>query len=200
MRKLVVLTFVSLDGVMQAPGGPEEDTSGGFRFGGWTVPYFDDALGETMGAQMGMPFDLLLGRKTYDIFASYWPEHDDETGQPLNRATKYVVSHSARDLPWGPSHVITGDVPAAVRRVKNGDGPMLQVHGSSDLIQTLLRHDLVDELWLKIFPVMLGPGKRLFGDGAIPAAFELAESKTSPSGVIVASYRRAGDVQTGSFE
>jgi len=200
MRKLVVLTFLSLDGVMQAPGGPDEDTTGGFKYGGWSFPYFDDAGNEVMRAQMSMPFDLLLGRKTYDIFAGYWPQNDNEIGQPLNRATKYVASRSAPDLPWGPSQLLTGDVPSQIRSAKDGDGPMLQVHGSGDLIQTLLGEDLVDELWLKIFPITLGPGKRLFDGGAIPAAFEVIESKTTPSGVIVASYRRAGDVKTGSFD
>jgi dihydrofolate reductase len=198
MRKLVVLTFTSLDGVMQAPGGPEEDTSGGFTLGGWTVPYFDEALGQVMGKQMAPPFDLLLGRKTYDIFASYWPHHEEE-GAALNKATKYVVSNEARELKWEPSHLITGDVVAKIQKVKDGDGPMLQVHGSSELIQTLLKNDLVDELWLKIYPVTLGAGKRLFGDGAVPAAFTLERSQTTPQGVIVASYKRAGELKTGSF-
>ena len=198
MRKLNVLTFITLDGVMQAPGGPEEDTLGGFKYGGWTVPYFDDFLGEVMGEQMGQPFDLLLGRKTYDIFAAYWPHHDDE-GAALNKATKYVVSHEERELGWGPSHLISGDVPAEIQKLKSQDGAMLQVHGSSGLIQTLLKNDLIDELWLKIFPVTLGAGKRLFGDGALPAAFTLEESKTTPKGVIVASFKRAGEVKTGSF-
>ncbi len=193
-----MLTFVSLDGVMQAPGGPEEDPKGGFTLGGWTVPYFDDELGTAMDEQMSVPFDLLLGRTTYDLFAGYWPDHDEE-GASLNAATKYVVSHEARELSWGPSQLITGDVVAGIRQLKQGDGPMLQVHGSSNLIQTLMGNDLVDELWLKIFPVTLGAGKRLFGDGAIPAAFTLTSSTTSPSGVIIASYARAGEVKTGSF-
>jgi len=183
---------------MQAPGGPEEDTSGGFALGGWTVPYWDDTLNKVMGQQMTPPFDLLLGRKTYDIFAGYWPQHNEE-GASLNSATKYVVSHQPRDLSWGPSQLITGDVNAELRKLKNQDGPMLQVHGSGNLIQTLLKNDLVDELWLKIFPVMLGTGKRLFAEGTIPAAFTLQDSKTSPNGVIVANYKRAGDVKTGSF-
>jgi len=195
----MVLTFVSLDGVMQAPGGPEEDPQGGFAFGGWTVPYFDEEGGRIMGEQMGVPFDLLLGRTTYDIFASYWPDHDDEVGAPLNKATKYVVSHEARELPWGPSQLITGDVVAGIRELKSGDGPMLQVHGSSNLIQTLLQHDLADELWLKTFPVALGSGKRLFGEGTTPAAFRLLSSTVTPSGVVFASYVRDGEVRTGSF-
>ncbi|HZQ08715.1 MAG TPA: dihydrofolate reductase family protein [Anaerolineae bacterium] len=198
MRKIIVLSFVTMDGVMQAPGGPEEDTSGGFALGGWTVPYWDDTLNKVMGQQMTPPFDLLLGRKTYDIFAGYWPQHNEE-GASLNSATKYVVSHQPRDLSWGPSQLITGDVNAELRKLKNQDGPMLQVHGSGNLIQTLLKNDLVDELWLKIFPVMLGTGKRLFAEGTIPAAFTLQDSKTSPNGVIVANYKRAGDVKTGSF-
>lgn len=198
MRKLVVLTFITMDGVMQAPGGPEEDTASGFSLGGWTVPYFDETLGQVMGEQMAMPFDLLLGRKTYDIFAAYWPHHEAE-GASLNRATKYVVSHQERELDWGPSQLITGDVVTKLQRLKSQNGPMLQVHGSSVLIQTLLKADLIDELWLKIFPVALGAGKRLFGDGAIPAAFTVEGSVTTPNGVIVASYKRAGEVQTGSF-
>lgn len=200
MRKLVVLTFVTLDGVMQAPGAPEEDTSGGFNYGGWTVPYFDDVLGQVMDEQMGSPYDLLLGRRTYEIFASYWPHHqEEEPGPGINKATKYVVSHKDRALDWGPSHLITGDVVAEIQKLKSADGEMLQVHGSSVLIQTLLKNDLIDELWLKIFPVTLGAGKRLFGDGIVPAAFALEESKTTSTGVIVASFKRAGEVKTGSF-
>jgi len=190
---------MTLDGVMQAPGGPEEDTSGNFKYGGWTVPYFDEFLGEIMGAQMDRPFDLLLGRKTYEIFASYWPHHQDE-GPEINRATKYVVSHQDMQFTWEKSVLLQGDVVEAVKKLKAQDGPELQVHGSSELIQTLLQHDLVDELWLKIFPVTIGSGKRLFGDGTIPANFKLLESKASPSGVIVASYARAGEIKTGTFE
>jgi len=199
MRRLVVLTFVSLDGVMQAPGGPEEDPEGGFTLGGWTVPYFDEALGQVMGEQMAAPFDLLLGRKTYDLFAGYWPQHDAEGGESLNKATKYVVTHEARELSWEPSHLVTGDVVAEIQGLKGQDGPTLQVHGSSSLIQTLLKNDLIDDLWLKIFPVTLGAGKRLFGDGTVPAAFRLSACTTSPSGVIIASYERAGELTIGSF-
>jgi dihydrofolate reductase len=198
MRKLIVLTFVTLDGVMQAPGGPEEDPVGGFTYGGWTVPYFDDFLGQTMTEQMGKPFDLLLGRKTYELFAAYWPHHNEE-GAGLNTATKYVASHAPMELTWEPSVLLQGDVVDEVKKLKAQDGPELQVHGSANLIQTLLKHDLVDELWLKIFPVTLGTGKRLFGEGTTPAAFTVREAKTSPLGVIVASYERAGDVKTGSF-
>jgi dihydrofolate reductase len=201
MRNIVVLSFISLDGVMQAPGGPDEDTSGGFAYGGWTFPYFDEFGGVEMNKQMSMPFDLLLGRKTYDIFAGYWPKQDPSNSPtvPFNNATKYVVSAGTPELTWENSILISGDVVAQLKELKQQDGPMLQVHGSGNLAQTLLKHDLVDELWLKIYPVTLGSGKRLFGDGTAPAAFELLETKTSPSGVIFANYKRAGDVTTGSF-
>jgi len=201
MRKIVVLSFVSLDGVMQAPGGPEEDTSGGFQYGGWTVPYSDEFSGNIMGEQMSGPFDLLLGRKTYDIFAAYWPKQDltvQPTG-PFNKATKYVVSHHQPKLDWEKSVLIDGDVVAKLKELKQQDGPMLQVHGSGNLIQTLLKNDLADELWLKIFPVTLVKGKRLFAEGTMPAGFELTESKTSPRGVIFANYKRSGEAKTGSF-
>lgn len=202
MRKIVVLSFISLDGVMQAPGGPEEDTSGGFRYGGWTVPYWDDFSGKVMSQQMSMPFDLLLGRKTYDIFAAYWPKQDESglATVPFNKATKYVVSASSPKLDWENSVLIDGDVVAKLKELKQQDGPMLQVHGSSNLIQTLLKNDLIDELWLKLFPVTLGTGKHLFAEGTMPAAFELMESKTSPNGVIFANYKRVGEVETGSFD
>ena len=199
MRKVIVLTFVSLDGVMQAPGGPEEDASGGFRFGGWTVPYFDEAVGKEMDDQMGKPFDLLLGRKTYDLFASFWPHQTDPPAASLNEARKYVASRKPRKLDWKNSTLLSGDVVEEVRKLKQEDGPELQVHGSADFIQTLLKNDLVDELWLKIFPVTLGEGKRLFGEGTSPASFKVVKSTTSPSGEIVASYWREGDVKTGSF-
>jgi dihydrofolate reductase len=198
MRKIIVLTFVSLDGVMQAPGGPEEDTSGNFTLGGWTAPYFDSFLGEVMTRQMGKPFDLLLGRKTFEIFASYWPDHPDE-GAGINHATKYVVSNTLSSHTWNKSVFINGDVVTALQKLKRQDGPDLQVHGSATLIKTLLKYDLVDELWLKIFPVTLGKGKRLFAEGAFPAAFTLTDASFSPLGVIVASYKRAGEVKTGTF-
>jgi dihydrofolate reductase len=198
MRKIIVLSFVTLDGVMQAPGGPQEDTSGDFKHGGWTVPYFDEFLGSEMGEQMGRPFDLLLGRKTFEIFAGYWPHHPEE-GAEINRATKYVASNTLKSHEWEKSVFLSGDVPGEIRKLKEGDSPDLQVHGSGELIQTLLEHDLVDELWLKIFPITLGRGKRLFGNGTVPAAFTLIESKSSPSGVMVASLKRAGEVETGSF-
>ena len=202
MRKIIVLTFVTLDGVMQAPGGPEEDPSGGFRYGGWTVPYSDEFLGKEMVRQISRPADLLLGRKTYEIFASYWPNvknDDNPIAASFNPARKYVVSKTLTKPGWENSVVISGDVSGEIRRLKEQKGPDIQVHGSGNLIQTLLRHDLVDELWLKIFPLTLGPGKRLFADGTIPAAFALQEYKTSPKGVIIASYQRAGKVTTGSF-
>lgn len=198
MRKLVVLSFVSMDGVMQAPGGPEEDVSGGFKYGGWTVPYFDDFMGKVMEEQMGRPFDLLLGRRTYEIFASYWPYHKDED-MGINQATKYVASRHPMQFSWERSVQLQGDAAKAVADLKAQDGPDIQVHGSGNLVQTLLKHDLVDELWLKIYPVTLGPGKRLFADGTVPVAFKLIDSKASPKGVIIANYRRDGQVETGTF-
>lgn len=198
MRKIIVLTFVSLDGVMQAPGGPKEDTSGGFRYGGWTFPYFDEFAGKEMGKQMRKPFSLLLGRKTFEIFASYWPQHEKEW-PGINDMVKYVVSRTLKKHRWKNSVFINKNVPQEVKKLKKQKGPDLQVHGSSKLLQTLLKHDLVDELWLKMFPVTLGKGKRLFGDGTIPASFTLVSSKTSPSGVIFAHYKRAGKIKTGSF-
>jgi dihydrofolate reductase len=198
MRKIIVLTFLTLDGVMQGPGGPTEDTSGNFTLGGWTVPYFDEFLGNIMTEQMGQPFDLLLGRKTFEIFASYWPHHEEE-GAGINKATKYVASNTLRAHEWRKSVFLKGNVVDEIKKLKAEDGPELQVHGSGNFIQTLLEHDLVDEFWLKIFPVTLGSGKRLFAQGTIPASYTLMDSKTSPSGVIVATLKRAGDVKTGSF-
>lgn len=201
MRKITVLSFISLDGVMQAPGGPNEDTSGGFQYGGWTVPYFDDFSGEVMDEQMSKPFDLLLGKKTYDIFASYWPKHpDSDIGALFNKTKKYVVSDVPFEPSWENTTVLTDDVVSQIKKLKSEEGPDLQVHGSGNFIQTLLKNDLVDNLWLKIFPITLGPGKKLFAEGTIPAAFKLTESKVSPLGVIIANYERAGEVKTGSFE
>ena len=198
MRKIVVTTFITLDGVMQAPGGPEEDTSGGFKYGGWTVPYFDDFTGQVMGKQMKQPFNLLLGRKTYEIFAGYWPQH--EANWPgVNKAKKYVASTQNLKLDWENSILLKGDVVEEIKKLKEQDGPELHVYGSGNLIQTLLKHDLVDEFWSKIFPLTLGAGKRLFAEGTIPAAFTLTDSKISPKGVIIANYKRAGEVKTGSF-
>lgn len=202
MRKIIVLSFITLDGVMQAPGGPGEDTSGGFEYGGWTVPYFDDFSGQVMDEQTGHPFDLLLGRKTYDIFAAYWPHQDESTtpfARKFNKARKYVASRSPIELDWNNSVLLQEDIVKEIKKLKAQDGPELQVYGSGDFIQTLLKNDLVDELWLKIFPITLGMGKRLFTDGGIPAAFKLTDSKISPSGVIIANYERAGEVKTGSF-
>jgi dihydrofolate reductase len=202
MRKLIVLSFITLDGVMQAPGGPEEDPTGGFKHEGWVAGYFDDFLLKVMVKQTSKPFDLLLGRKTYEIFAAYWPYVNvdkDPFAAKLNNAKKYVASKTLTKLDWSNSELIDGDVPRGIKRIKEQDGPEIQVHGSGNLIQTLLQHDLVDELWLKIFPVTLGVGKRLFAGGAIPAGFKLLESGISPSGVIMASYERAGEVKTGSL-
>jgi dihydrofolate reductase len=202
MRKLVVLSFITLDGVMQAPGGPEEDPTGGFRYGGWVAGYFDDFLGKIMDRQMNKPFDLLLGRRTFEIFAAHWPfvpTEGDLIAAGINKAKKYVVSKTLTRTDWANSEILRGDVARAIAGLKEQDGPEIQVHGSGNLIQTLLRNDLVDELLLKIFPITLGPGKRLFAEGAIPASFKLLDSTSSPSGVIVASYARTGEVKTGSF-
>lgn len=183
MRKLIVLSFITLDGVMQAPGGPEEDPSGGFKFGGWSVGHFDDFLGEVMNEQMGHPFDLLLGRKTYEIFASYWPHVTDDSGRGINSATKYVVSHRPVNLDWKTTILIDGDVVDKIKELKAQDGPELQVHGSGNLIQTLLKHDLVDEFWLKTYPIALGTGKRLFAEGTIPAASRSCGARPRPPGL-----------------
>lgn len=202
MRKLVVLSFITLDGVMQAPGGPEEDPTGGFEHGGWVAGYFDDFLGQVMDEQMRKPFDLLIGRKTYEIFAAHWPyvkTKEDPIAAGINNAKKYVASKTMKKLDWSNSELIKGDVAKEVKKLKEQDRPEIQVHGSGNLIQTLLKHDLVDELWLKIFPITLGRGKRLFAEGTIPVGFKLLESETSPTGVIIASYMRAGEVKTGSF-
>lgn len=202
MRKLVVLSFITLDGVMQAPGGPEEDPTGGFKHGGWVAGSFDDFLGKVMVEQMSKPFDLLLGRKTYEIFAAHWPyvkTHEDPIAAGINKAKKYVASKTLKKLDWSNSELIKGDVAKEVKKLKEQNGPEIQVHGSGGLIQTLWKHDLVDELWLKIFPITLGRGKRLFAEGTIPVGFKLLASEISPSGVIVATYMRAGEVKTGSF-
>jgi dihydrofolate reductase len=200
MRKLKVLTFLTLDGVMQAPGGPEEDPDEGFTHGGWSVNYFDDQVGQSMGKLMGEPFDLLLGRKTYDIFAAFWPTAGEEEGaKPLNDATKYVASRGNPNLSWDKSVLLEGDVADAVAALKREDGPELQVHGSGDLIQTLLRHDLVDEFHLKVFPVVVGAGKRLFADGAIPAGLQLVDHEVSSTGVVMGHYVPAGELVTGTF-
>ncbi len=195
MRKIIIITFLSLDGVMQAPGGPSEDTSGGFKYGGWTFPYFDEAAGKIMAKQMKSS-DLLLGRKTFEIFASYWPEH--AAGWPgINDVTKYVLSNTIKKSNWKNSVFLSSL--ADIQKLKDSKGSDLQVWGSSKLAQLLLKNDLVDELWLKIFPVTLGAGKRLFDQGTIPAAFTLLENSVTPSGVIIANYKRSGEIKTGSF-
>jgi dihydrofolate reductase len=199
MRKIVVFTMISLDGVMQAPGGPEEDPSEDFKYGGWTVPYADESFGPIFEKELSVPFDLLLGRKTYEIFASYWPKQTGMVGDPFNKAKKYVVSGKGVDLTWKESILINGDVVAKLKALKKEDGPVFHVWGSSKLIQTLLKNDLVDEIRLRVYPITLGTGKRLFAEGTIPAAFELIDSQALPSGVILANYKRAGEVKTGSF-
>ena len=194
MRKIIVLSFITLDGVMQAPGGPEEDTSGGFKFGGWTAPYFDEEAGKLMQQQI-QPADLLLGRKTFEIFAGYWPQHaDDWPG--INDVTKYVLSSTMDSSDWQNSTFLKSV--DDIKKLKASEGSDLQVHGSGNLIQTLLQHDLVDELWLKIFPLTLGSGKKLFAEGTIPAAFTLTPSTVTPTGVIFANYKRTGEVKTGT--
>lgn len=200
MRNIVVFTFLSMDGVMQAPGGPEEDTEGGFKFGGWTFPYFDDYTGKIMEEEMKPPFELLLGRKTFDIFEGYWPKNAD--GWPgINEAKKYVVSSSRKTSGWENTEFINENVVEVIKKLKAQDGPNLQVWGSSKLIQTLMENDLVDMFKLKIFPVTLGNGKKLFAKGTIPAAFTLEnDSQITPNGIVIANYKRAGELKIGSFE
>ena len=198
MRKVNVLEFVSLDGVIQAGGGPEEDTSGGFAYGGWIAPYSDPILGTALRKQMNLPFDLLLGRKTFEIWAPYWPHHAD--GWPgAMTATKFVASNTMTSSEWQPSVFLSGDIAEKVSQLKQQPGPDLHVYGSANLLQTLLKHDLVDAFWLKIYPLTLGSGKRLFAEGTIPAAFKVTESQISPGGIIIVNYERAGAVTTGSF-
>jgi dihydrofolate reductase len=201
MRNVIGATFLSLDGVMQAPGGPEEDPTGGFAYGGWTVNYWDDAMGQVMGAAMAAPFDLLLGRKTYEIFAAHWPYADagDPIAEKFNAITKYVATSSKEPLTWKNSVALRGDVAAEVAKLKQGNGPNLLLQGSSQLIQALLANDLIDEITVFVFPLLLGHGKRLFGKGTIPAALKLTDSKTSSTGVIMSTYKRAGAITTGSF-
>ncbi len=194
MRKIIVLSMMTLDGVMQAPGGPEEDISGGFKYGGWVAPYFDEVFGKVLEKQL-KPADLLLGRKTFEIFAGYWPGH--EKGWPgINDVTKYVMSKTMNTSDWKNSVFLKSL--ADIEKLKNSNGSDIQVHGSGELVRLLLKNDLVNELWLKIYPLTLGEGKKLFDNGAIPAAFTLTESVVTPSGVIIANYRRAGKVQTGT--
>ena len=197
MRKVIVLEHISLDGVIQAPGGPDEDTSGGFAYGGWIAPYSDAILGTLLRRQMNLPFDLLLGRKTFEIWSSYWPHHGD-AWPGVNAATKYVASNTMTSHEWQPSVFLNGDIAEKITKIKQQQGPDLHVYGSANLLQTLITHDLVDAFWLKIFPITLGGGKRLFADGTIPAAFKVTESTVTPDGVIVVNYERAGTITTGS--
>lgn len=199
MRKVIVLEHISLDGVIQAPGGPDEDTSDGFAYGGWTSAYSDEMLGAAVSKQMNVPFDLLLGRKTFEIWASYWPHHAD-VWPGAATATKYVASNTITSHAWQPSVFLNGDVAEKVAKIKQQPGPDLHVWGSGNLLQTLIKHDLVDVFWLMIFPVTLGRGKRLFADGTIPAAFKVTESIVSPNGVIVVNYERAGAIVTGRVD
>jgi dihydrofolate reductase len=194
MRKIIVLSMITLDGVMQAPGAPAEDRSGGFKYGGWVAPLFDEGYGKVMEKQL-KPADYLLGRKTFEIFAGYWPEHADYW-PGINAGTKYVLSKTKKKSDWRNSVFLKSL--ADIKKLKNSKGPDIQVHGSGKLIQLLLKNDLVDELWLKIHPLTLGKGKKLFDNGTIPAAFTLIESSVTPSGVIIANYKRAGKVKTGT--
>ncbi|MEF0942275.1 dihydrofolate reductase family protein [Rhizobium sp. BR 362] len=201
MRRIIASTFVSLDGIMQAPGAPQEDPSGGFQFGGWTFHYFDEATGAALGEIFDKPFDLLLGRKTYDIFAAYWPyaDQDDRIAVLFNRVTKYVATRGNSSLDWNNSRSLGPDVTAALTELKKGEGPDLLIQGSGNLIQTLLRHGLIDEYTVLTFPLLLGKGKKLFADGTVPVALKLIRSQSFPSGVIMATYEPAGDIKTGSF-
>jgi dihydrofolate reductase len=200
MRRLIVNTFLTLDGVMQAPGGPGEDDSGGFTHGGWSVNYWDEPMGRFMDEAMSRPFDLVLGRKTYDIFAAHWPHAPEEAGgKPLNDATKHVASRGRPTLEWSNSVLIEGDVAEGVAALKAEDGPELQVHGSGNLVQTLLRHGLVDQFRLMVFPLVIGSGKRLFAEGTLPAGLRLVDSSVSTTGVLMGVYEPAGEIVTGSF-
>jgi dihydrofolate reductase len=200
MRKLIVSTFLTLDGVMQAPGGPGEDDSDGFKHGGWSVNYWDDRMGQIMGEATSKPFAMVLGRKTYDIMAAFWPTAPEEAGgKVFNDATKYVASRGRPTLDWSNSVLIEGDAADGLAALKQEDGPELQVHGSANLIQTLLRQNLGDEYRLWVFPLVIGSGKRLFSDGTVPAGLRLVDSKTSTTGVAINTYEPAGEIVTGSF-
>ena len=198
MRKIVVLEHISLDGVIQAPGGPDEDTSGGFAYGGWISPHSDAVLGTALRKQMNSPFDLLLGRTTFEIWEPYWPQHAD-AWPTVNTATKYVASNTRTSSGWQPSVFLNGNVAEKVAEIKQQQGPDLNVWGSGNLMQTLIKHDLVDGFWLMIYPITLGSGKRLFADGTVPAVFKVTESQVTPNGVIIVNYERAGAVTTGSW-
>ena len=195
MRKVIVVSHVSLDGVIQAMGGSEEDTSGGFAYGGWVAPYSDEVLGTVVRTQMNMPFDLLIGRKTFDIWAPYWPQHRD-IWPNVNTATKYVASNTMTASEWQPTVFLGGDIAEKVIQLKQQPGQDLHVYGSGNLLQTLIKRDLVDAYWLKIYPVTLGGGKRLFAEGTTPAAFKVTDSQVSPKGVIIVNYERAGALAT----
>lgn len=197
MRKIIVLEHLSLDGVLQAPGGPDEDTSGGFEFGGWIAPYSDAVLGTALRRQMNLPFDLLLGRKTFEIWAPYWPQHAD-AWPGVNTATKFVASNTITSHEWQSSVFINGDIAEKIDKIKHQHGPDLHVWGSGNLIQTLIKHDLIDGFWLMIYPITLGAGKRLFADGTTPMAFKVTQSLVTPEGVIIVQYERAGAINTGS--
>jgi dihydrofolate reductase len=200
MSKLIVSTFLTLDGVMQAPGGPEEDNSGGFAHGGWSVNYWDELMGQVMDEATSKPFAMVLGRTTYDIMAAYWPNAPEEAGaKTFNEATKFVASRSHPTLQWSNSVLIEGDAAEGLAALKQEDGPELQVHGSGNLIQTLLRHNLVDQYRLWVFPVVVGSGKRLFAEGTIPSGLKLVDSKVSTTGVVIGTYEPAGEIVTGSF-
>jgi dihydrofolate reductase len=198
MRKVIALEFITLDGVIQAGGAPDEDTSGGFTYGGWQVPYSDEVLGAVMQKQLSLPFALLLGRKTFDIWEPYWPKHADAWPGVMT-ATKYVASNTRTSSEWQPTVFLSGDIVEKVGKLKQEQGPDLHVYGSANLLQTLMKHDLVDEFWLKIYPLTLGTGKRLFVDGTIAAAFKVTESQVTPGGIVIVNYARAGAVKTGSF-
>jgi dihydrofolate reductase len=200
MRKIITITYVTLDGVMQAPGGPEEDTSGGFKYGGWLANYWDEMTDDLLNKLMSLPFELLLGKRTYDIFAGYWPhaKADNAVAKPFNSTKKYVVSHQPAELAWNNSTLITGDVVAELKKLKNREGPDLWVWGSGNLIQTLLENHLIDTLHVWTFPVTIGSGKRLFAEGTQADGFRLVDSKISKTGVMIATYEPAGPLKTGS--
>jgi dihydrofolate reductase len=200
MRKLIVQTFLTLDGVMQAPGGPGEDDDGGFAHGGWSVNYWDEQMGQVMGEATSRPFAMVLGRRTYDIMAAYWPTAPEEAGgEVFNDATKYVASRSRPTLEWSNSVLVEGDAADGLAALKQEDGPELQVHGSANLIQTLLAHNLVDQYRLWVFPLVLGSGKRLFADGTVPSGLRLVDSTVSTTGVMMCTYEAAGEVVPGTF-
>lgn len=198
MRKLIIISHLSLDGVIQSMGGQHEDTSGGFAYGGWIAPYGDEVLGSVIRREMSLPFDLLIGRKTFDIWEPYWPQHA-EVWPNVNTATKYIASNTRTTTDWQPTVFLDGDIAEKIRHLKQQDGPDLHVYGSGNLIQTLLKHDLVDALWLKIYPLTLGSGKRLFTDGPIPAAFKVTDSNVTSHGVVIVNYERAGAVTVGDI-